>query len=72
MSFRMGEIYWMETPTMKHFTVEDSAAGRIPMSALEAMYQEILDLQRWTWTTSLDDDRDLAIEKLKRKAGTLE
>lgn len=65
LSFELGEIYWLETPNRKHFTAEESATGRIPLEELQALYAEVVDIQQWTYTTSLSSERELAVDKLR-------
>lgn len=66
-SFKLGEIYWLETPNRKHFTAEESAAGQVPLEELQTLKEEVIDIQRWTYTTSLGTDRETAVDKLRAR-----
>lgn len=61
LSQELGEVLWMETPAMKHV----SAGEEVPFADLEAMHARIVELHRWTWTTSLGADRDDAVAKVR-------
>ncbi|KAI0695320.1 hypothetical protein BC835DRAFT_1414956 [Cytidiella melzeri] len=69
LSFQLGEIVWLESPRMRHYTADDSAAGKIPQSELDALVaDDSTNLQKWAWTTTSAEDGELAIQKIKAKA----
>ena len=67
-SFKAGEIAWLDGPRTQSYSVEDSAAGRIPESVVkEVVAEDMADIQKWTWTTDPQADLRLAVQKLKEK-----
>ena len=68
LSFKAGEIAWLDGPRTQSYSVEDSAAGRIPESVVkEVVAEDMADIQKWTWTTDPQSDLRLAVQKLKEK-----
>ncbi|KAI0338351.1 FAD/NAD(P)-binding domain-containing protein [Trametopsis cervina] len=65
LSYLTGESIWLESMGLRHYTAEDSAAGRIPHAELvELVTKDQPDKFRWAWTTSLKGDQDRAVEML--------
>ena len=68
LSFKAGEIAWLDGLRTQSYSVEDSAAGRIPESIVkEVVAEDMADIQKWTWTTDPQADLRLAVQKLKEK-----
>lgn len=67
LSFKVGEIAWLDNPRVQHYSREESAAGRIPESVLhELLDKDWVDLHRWTWETDPQDDLKVAVERLRQ------
>ncbi|KAI0085592.1 hypothetical protein BDY19DRAFT_442598 [Irpex rosettiformis] len=68
LSFKTGEIAWLDGPRTQSYSAEECAAGRIPESVLQqTISEDMAGVQRWTWTTDPQADLKLAVEKLKAK-----
>ena len=71
LSFKAGEIAWLDGPRTQSYSAEDSAAGRIPESVVkEVVAEDVAGIQKWTWTTDPQADLRLAMQKLKEKTNT--
>ena len=67
LSFKVGQIVWLDSPRVQSYSVEESAAGHIPESVLqELIAKDLVDLHKWTWETDYQADLKLAIQKLRQ------
>jgi hypothetical protein len=68
MSLEFGKTVRLGSSRMQAYSVEDSSAGRIPHDELmELMDEDVKALTRWTWTTTITEDLQLGVDKLKAK-----
>ncbi len=68
-SLRTGEIYFLQCPQVQDVTLESSAAGGISENTLLELNDDLGEILRWTWTTSIVDDRERAIALFKNRLG---
>ena len=67
LSFKVGQVVWLDSPSVHQYCAEESAAGRIPETVLrELVTKDLADHFRWTWETDPQIDVQLAIQKLKQ------
>lgn len=66
LSFRLGEVYWLDTPRTARYPAGPGVD--IALDDLHAVHAEIVDLHRWTWTTTLSADRERAVRMLGERA----
>ncbi len=76
LSFKTGEIAWLDSPRVRMYrdsnNSEDSVAGdgRIPERVLrEVIEEDMVDVQRWTWTTDPMGDVERAVRELEAAVG---
>lgn len=71
LSFKTGEIAWLDSPRVKmHRESSDSEDGRIPERVLkEVIEEDMVDVQRWTWTTDPMGDVERAVRALEAAVG---
>lgn len=67
LSYKTGEMYFMQSPRFEHVSAAESSSGTVPASEMQALDEDLARILRWTWTTTIQGDRDRAIEKLKSK-----
>lgn len=67
LSYETGQLYCLESPQFADVTAEESARGKVPLSEMKALSEELGEILRWTWTTTIQGDRDVATQKLKTK-----
>ncbi|KAI0799845.1 FAD/NAD(P)-binding domain-containing protein, partial [Irpex lacteus] len=76
LSFKTGEIAWLDSPRVRMYrdsnNSEDSVAGdgSIPERVLrEVIEEDMVDVQRWTWTTDPMGDVERAVRELEAAVG---